>query len=139
MTTATKNRENRLFLPWIIWVIAASYFLFDYVQQMAPGIMGPELIEHFSANDAVLGTLSAFYFYSYAVMQIPVGIITDHFGPHRPLVIAVLVATGGSILFSMSGAMMPLLVHAWISLPVRSPPIFCAVVLTQPESSMMRD
>ena len=105
MNTETKNNENRRFIPWIIWGIAALYFLYDYVQQMAPGVMGPELIAHFNANDAVLGTLSAFYFYSYAVMQIPVGVITDHFGPHRPLVIAVLVATGGSILFSMSGSM----------------------------------
>ena len=98
----TESHSKLKFLPWIVWGVAALYFFYDYMQQMAPGVMGPELISYFHANDAVLGTLSAFYFYSYAVMQIPVGIITDHFGPHRPLVIAALVAMGGSILFAMS-------------------------------------
>ena len=104
MTTATRSDGRRL-LPWIIWGIAASFFLLDYVQQMAPGAMGPELIKSFHVGAATLGTFSAFYFYSYAVMQIPVGIITDHFGPRRPLVIAAFVVVGGSILFAMSRSM----------------------------------
>ncbi len=39
--------------------------------------------EKFGVSAAALGTLSAYYFYSYAIMQIPVGLIVDHFGPHR--------------------------------------------------------
>lgn len=105
MITAAKSDGKRQFLPWLIWGIAASYFFFDYLQQMVPGVIGPSLISSFHVDAAALGTLSAFYFYSYSVMQIPVGLISDHFGPHRPLVIAALVAVGGSILFAMSGTL----------------------------------
>ena len=105
MPTTTKSHRKQLFLPWIVWGIAALYFFFDYVEQMAPGVMGPALVQSFHVDAAALGTLSAFYFYSYASMQIPVGLISDHFGPHRPLAIAACVAAGGSILFAMSGTL----------------------------------
>lgn len=102
MTTGTETYKKHLLLPLFVWAIASAYFFFDYLQQMAPGVMGPELIEAYHVQAGALGILSAFYFYSYAVMQIPVGVITDHFGPHRPLVIAAFVAMGGSLLFAMS-------------------------------------
>lgn len=105
MSSTTGVTTKLKFLPWVIWAVAALYFLFDYLQQMVPGVMGPQLIGLFQVTDAALGTLSAFYFYSYAAMQIPVGLIIDHFGPHRPLVIAACIAAGGSVLFSMSGTL----------------------------------
>ena len=105
MATMTESHSNHSFLPWIVWAVAASYFFFDYLQQMAPGVMGPDLLQSFNVSAVALGTLSAFYFYSYSVMQIPVGVITDRFGPHRPLIIAACVAAGGSILFAKSGTL----------------------------------
>ncbi len=100
MPTTTDAHHRIQFFPWIVWAIAALYFLFDYLQQMAPGVMGASLISAFHVEAAALGTLSAFYFYSYSLMQIPVGLITDHFGPHRPLVAAALVAAGGGVWFA---------------------------------------
>lgn len=102
MATTTESHSKHSRLPWIIWGVAASFFFFDYLNQMAPGVMGPSLMQSFNVGAAALGTLSAFYFYSYAVMQIPVGVIDDHFGPHRPLVIAAFVAAGATMLFAMS-------------------------------------
>ena len=92
-------------MPWIIWAIAVSYVFFDSLQQMVPGVIGTALLGPLQIDAAALATFGAFYFYSYAAMQIPVGLITDRFGPHRPLVIAVLVAAGGSALFAISGGL----------------------------------
>ena len=102
MSTIREIHQRHGLLLWVVWVIAAFYFFFDYLQQMAPGVMGPELIKVYHVDAGALGTLSAFYFYSYAAMQIPVGVITDHFGPHRPMVVAAFVAVVGSILFALS-------------------------------------
>lgn len=99
---STKHTWHHPVLPWLVWGIAASYFFYDYLQQMVPGVIGPALIQAFHVQAAALGILSAFYFYSYSIMQIPVGLIVDHFGPHRPLVIAALVAAGANLLFSMA-------------------------------------
>ena len=92
-------------LPWVIWGAAASFVFFDCFQQVVPSVIGPSLIESFHVDAAALGTFSAFYFYSYAAMQIPVGLIIDHLGPHRPMVAAALIAAGGSALFAMSGGL----------------------------------
>jgi MFS family permease len=89
----------------VIWAVAATYFFYDYLQQVAPGILGPSLVASFHVDAGALGTLSAFYFYSYAVMQIPVGLLVDHFGPHRPLVIAALVAAAGNVVLALSGSL----------------------------------
>ena len=51
---------------------------------------------------ANMGTLSASYFYVYGVMQIPVGILIDNYGPKRPLIVACLLLTAGSFGFSYS-------------------------------------
>ena len=37
----------------------------------------------FAVGAGVLGNLSAAYFYGYAGMQIPVGLLLDRFGPRR--------------------------------------------------------
>ena len=92
----TKASRHYPALPWIIWIIGASFYLYDYVNQVIPGIIGPSLIQAFHVSAAALGTLSAYYFYSYAVMQVPVGLIVDHWGPHRPLFIAALFAAGAT-------------------------------------------
>ena len=48
----------------------------------------------------VLGNLSAAYFYGYAGMQIPVGVLLDRFGPRRLITISTLLCAGGCVLFA---------------------------------------
>jgi MFS family permease len=54
----------------------------------------------FAVGAAVLGNMSAAYFYGYAGMQIPVGILLDRFGPRRLITIAALCCAGGCVLFA---------------------------------------
>ena len=102
MTTAAKKYGPSSILAWIIWAIATTYFFWDYLQQVAPGAMGPYWIKAFHIDNATLGVIAGFYFYSYGVLQIPVGLISDHFGPHRPLILAAAVAVGGNILLAFA-------------------------------------
>lgn len=98
----TQHKIHYPFLPWLIWIVASLFLAYDYIQQMAPNAMEHELIQglHITRNAAyVFGSIAAVYYYSYALMQLPGGIILDHFGPHRPLFVAVLVASLGSIFF----------------------------------------
>ena len=87
-------------LPWIIWVLAALFVVLNYVQQVFPNIIAPELGSAFHANDAVLGSIASAYFYAYAILQIPVGLILDRFGTRRPLVIAILAAGAATLAFA---------------------------------------
>jgi sugar phosphate permease len=102
MTTMAKKHGQGSTLAWFIWAIATAYFFWDYLQQVAPGAMGPYWIKAFHIDKATLGVIAGFYFYSYGIMQIPVGVTGDHFGPHRPLIVAVSVAVGGNILLAVA-------------------------------------
>ena len=48
--------------------------------------MVSDLMETFAVGAAVLGQLSAFYFYPYALLQIPIGVLLDRIasGPAHP-------------------------------------------------------
>ena len=70
------NNSNKwlvLIYPWIMWTIAAGFFFYKYLIQVSPSVMTNDLMQAFQVNGAGLGNLSAFYFYAYLVMQIPVG------------------------------------------------------------------
>ncbi|HEV2690134.1 MAG TPA: MFS transporter, partial [Bryobacteraceae bacterium] len=88
------------FLPWLIWVLAALFVVFNYVQQVVPNVIAADLSRAFNANGSTLGNIAAAYFYAYALLQIPVGLIVDRFGTRWPLVLAILMAGIGTLAFA---------------------------------------
>ena len=87
-------------LPWLMWGLAALFVVFNYVQQVVPNVIAVDLSQAFNAKGSTLGNIAAAYFYAYALLQIPVGLILDRFGTRRPLIIAVLVAGLGTLGFA---------------------------------------
>ena len=88
------------FLPWLIWVLAAAFVVFNYVQQVVPNVIAVDLSQAFNASGSTLGNIAAAYFYAYALLQIPVGLIVDRFGTRWPLVLAILIAGIGTFGFA---------------------------------------
>ena len=68
-------------------MLAAGYSVFFYVfgQRTASSVMTTELMRDLDVTAASLSKLSAFYFWSYVVVQIPVGRAVDCWGPRRVL------------------------------------------------------
>ncbi len=101
MRVASLPREDapRL-LPLLGWLTAAMFFFYAWVMRVAPSVMVEELMRDFAVGAAVLGNLSAAYFYGYAGMQIPVGLLLDRFGPRRLITISALSCAGGCVLFA---------------------------------------
>ena len=64
---------------WWIWILGAAFFFFEYVVRVSPSVMAQQLINDFHITAYALGTLSAFFYYAYIVMQIPVGTLVDRF------------------------------------------------------------
>lgn len=86
----------------LIWALAASFYLFGFFQRVTPGVLTEELTQAFDLNRAGLGNLSAFYFYFYAAMQIPVGLLVDRVGPRKILALGALLAGVGAMLFGLA-------------------------------------
>ena len=70
---------------WWVWAMAAPLYLVGFFHRVAPAVMTAELMRTFAIGATALGNLSAFYFYSYVLMQIPTGILADRWGPRRLL------------------------------------------------------
>jgi MFS family permease len=87
-------------LPWLAWATASSFFFYAWIMRVAPSVMVEELMREFAVGAGVLGNLSAAYFYGYAGMQIPVGLLLDRFGPRRLITLAALCCAGGCVLFA---------------------------------------
>ncbi|RJR23819.1 MAG: MFS transporter [Desulfobacteraceae bacterium] len=83
-----------------VWGLGALFYLIGFYLRIAPAVMTTELMKDLGITAAALGNLSAFYFYSYVVMQIPTGILADHWGPRRLLTTGSMVAALGTALFA---------------------------------------
>ena len=65
---------------WTIWSIAAAFFFLEYIVRISPGVMAEQLQRDFNITAGSLGMLSAFFYYPYVAMQIPVGMLVDKSG-----------------------------------------------------------
>jgi MFS family permease len=81
--------------------MSALYF-FVYFHRISPAVLASDLRRTFHINTAALSLLSSAYFYLYAALQIPVGILTDTWGPRKVATLSSLVAFGGSLLFGLA-------------------------------------
>ena len=102
MTPSKTSIEIGSARAWLIWCLAALAFGYAFFQRVAPGVMVSDLMSDFSIGAAILGTLSALYFYPYVLMQIPLGVLIDRWGPRVLLTSALSVAGIGSFLFAGS-------------------------------------
>lgn len=112
---------------WVIfWVLAVQY-LIVYFHRIAPAVVAPELIKAFNISGVALGVLASAYFYSYAIMQIPVGIFSDSLGPRKTITIFSLITAIGAILFGLSpGYSLAIISRVFIGLGVSA--IFVATM-----------
>lgn len=93
---------SALLLPIIICSLAALFYLYEFVLQVAPGVMTQELMHDLAMDAAGLGMVSAFYYYSYMPMQLPAGLLFDRYGPRRLLTFAIAICALGALFFSQT-------------------------------------
>lgn len=91
--------------PWLAWGLGSTLFCYGFVLRVSPSVMVSDLMRDFAVGAALLGNLSAFYFYAYAGLQMPVGVLMDRFGPRRLMTAATLLCASGSLIFALSEAL----------------------------------
>lgn len=82
-------------------IIAAGYML-AYFHRVAPAAIAGDLQIAFNASGALLGSIAAAYFYTYALMQVPTGILVDTVGVRRVVALGTIAAAAGTLLFAYS-------------------------------------
>ncbi|WP_028389598.1 MFS transporter [Legionella fairfieldensis] len=96
----TSNNRKYLLTAWLICALGAVYYSYEYFLRISPSVMEPALRDHFNLSAAGFGFLSAFYYYAYVPLQIPVGVLLDRYGPRLLITIACLICVIGTFLFA---------------------------------------
>ncbi len=91
-----------------MWGIPAFLFLFAFFHRVAPGVFAKELMQTFGVTGAVVGLLSATYFYAYAGLMIPAGVLLDRLGVRRVVGAGGLVMGAGTLLMAGAPDSLPL-------------------------------
>ena len=94
--------HKKLYFALLGWGMIAIFYSYQYFLQVSPGVMANELMRDLNIHATALGVLAACYLYTYAGMQIPVGIIIDRYGARKPLTSAICICACGAILFGTS-------------------------------------
>jgi sugar phosphate permease len=81
--------------------IFLSYILV-YFHRLCPAVIALDMQEAFMTSGTLLGVLGSAYFYPYAVMQLPVGLLADSWGPRKTVASSLLLACAGSIIMGAS-------------------------------------
>jgi len=84
------------------WFLGCLFFFYAFALRVSPSVMVDELMRDFAVSALVLGNMSAFYFYAYASIQIPVGLMMDRIGPRRLMSGAALLCAIGTAMFALS-------------------------------------
>lgn len=96
------KKKKVLFYRWVCLVTLWLVYFFVYFDRVAPAVVAPELMKAFNISAASLGLLSAAYFYPYAAMQIPSGILSDFMGPRLAVTIFFIIAGIGTAMFGFA-------------------------------------
>jgi MFS family permease len=87
-------------LRWVVFALGVAAFWLSFFHRIAPGAIAGDLTAAFDVSGAALGALAATYFYVYAALQVPSGVLADTLGPRKLLAGGSFVAGIGSLIFA---------------------------------------
>ena len=88
--------------PYLIWSVAALFYMYQFVLRVAPSVLVEDLMVSFQASASTVGSLSAIAMYFYSIFQIPSGILSDHFGVRKVILSSLVLCVLGTFIFAAS-------------------------------------
>lgn len=101
MTQSTDFRKASIYRWFIFGILSVGYILV-YFHRLSPSIVAKELEKSLQTTGTLLGLLGSAYFYPYAAMQLPAGLLSDSLGPRKIVTIFLLIASVGSVIFGVA-------------------------------------
>ncbi|MCE3230141.1 MAG: hypothetical protein K0R76_95 [Alphaproteobacteria bacterium] len=92
--------HKRLPSAYLIWFGAVLFYLYQYIIRVSPSVMKDDLMSAFDVTASGFSSLSSFALYCYALMQIPVGMLVDHYGTRRMILSSIALCISGVVLFA---------------------------------------
>jgi MFS family permease len=87
---------------WIVLAVAVVGFMQTHVHRMAFAPLIPTFVGDLGLTYAAAGTIQTAYFWTYALAQIPVGMVADRWGSRRVMLACMALLAVGAIAFAAS-------------------------------------
>jgi len=89
-----------------LWAVLAVGFLFVNFHRTATAVLADSLARTFDATGSELGLLHSSFFYIYAALQLPAGLVVDRYGPRRIGATGLIVLSAGTVWFARSDTLL---------------------------------
>jgi MFS family permease len=89
---------------FFIFPLLSTLFCFSMFYRLTNAVLAPDLIKAFHLNAERLGVLSSAFFYTFALFQIPMGVLLDRIGPRKVIALFTLVGAAGAFVFACAGS-----------------------------------
>lgn len=104
VTTLTRQESP---YRWVVFFTALAAYYLIVSQRTAPGLVTNSWMSEFHISAGALGLMDSVQFLAYALLQVPVGLLADRFGPNRFLIFGTLTNALGTLLTGVA-------THAWV-------------------------
>ncbi len=112
------NKQNTVFnkfYPFIVGILASTFYIYDFTVRVLPAAITHDLMLSFNIFAPGLGLLSAIFFYGYAPMQIPGGMLYDKYGERAILTLTMAICALSTAAFALTDNFTLALVFRFIS------------------------
>ena len=112
MNASPTTDRTQSFARALVLVFApfAGGYFFSYLFRSVNAIVAPDLISELGVDAEQLGLIAAAYFLSFAICQVPLGVLLDRYGSRRVQGILYMLAAVGALLFAMAESVTTLFV-----------------------------
>lgn len=125
-SNSTRPYSRRAAILRMAPVLGIAFILAHFLRS-APAVIAPNLRTELGLTPAELSSLPAAIFLGAAIMQLPVGVLLDKFGPRRTMSGLFMLAAIGAIIFSLAQTV-PMLTLALFLIGCGAAPVFMGVM-----------
>lgn len=87
---------------YLIFGILGAAYILVFFHRLAPAVVAVDMMRDLKTGGALMGILASAYFYPYALMQIPAGLLADSWGPRRSVTFFFIFAAVGSVALGLA-------------------------------------
>src|SRR5829696_4672646 len=92
--------RTKVMVAAVAWVVAATFYFYQYVMRSAPAVMMPQLSDAFGLSALGVASIVGVFYYGYSFFSPVAGAAMDRLGPKLLLPIAAAVLSLGALLFA---------------------------------------
>src|SRR5512137_454612 len=91
---------------FLILAILSALLVLSMFYRVSNAVIAPDLVLDLGLNAETLGVLGGAFFYSFALLQIPMGPLLDRIGPRLIVTFFALIGGSGAFLFALGESFM---------------------------------